>query len=332
MTALQSYLFAWLFFLGLSLGALANLMVHTLTHGRWGQPLRPPLIAAARLLWIVALLYLPLAFGVRELYPWAMQGAGERPAVWVNEPFFLVRSALYLLVWCALSFAWLRAERRSLESARRVSAAGLLVYAVTISLAGFDWIVTLDQHWRSSGFGLVLGLGQMLAGAAFGVAVAARSAPFVPNEALRFRFHDLGNILLTYVLFWAYLAFTQFLIIWAEDLPNEILWYLPRMQTSWMWLGIFLVIFHFFVPLVILLSRAGKRSTVFLGWLAAALLLAHLGDTYWLVIPNFRRDGIDVAWTDFAAFVAIGAVWSIGWVWYSAHRALPAALETRADG
>lgn len=296
---LRSYLFAWLFALGLSLGALANLMVHALTGGRWGEALRPALVAATRMLPLVALLYIPLLFGHRLLYP----SSGE----W----FFVVRTVAYLAGWNLLAAFWLRAQQHG--GAAGVSAGGLVLYAFTISIAAFDWIVALEPAWYSSGFGLVVGVGQMLAGAAFGVAAAffLKSGP--QGEAARACFHDLGNLLLMYVLTWAYLAFTQFLIIWAENLPREISWYVPRLQTSWFWLGAALVAFHFFVPLAILLSRAAKRSPRFLAVLAGGLVIAHLADVFWLVLPGFRRDGFSLAWTDLAALAGIGALWGAVW-------------------
>jgi hypothetical protein len=329
---LRSYLVAWLAVLGLSLGALANLMVHTLTGGRWGEPLRPPLVAAARLLPLVAALYLPLLFGYRHLYPWAADpAAAEHAPWWLNAPFFLVRSIGYLGIWSLLAHLWLRADRRG--AAQGISAAGLIAYTFTVSLAAYDWIVSLAREWYSSGFGLVVGVEQMLAGAAFGVAAAALSVRGrAVDEALRLRFHDLGNVLLMYVLTWAYLAFTQFLIIWAENLPREISWYVPRLQTSWYWLGAALVAFNFFLPLLILLSRAAKRSPLFLGGLAAALLVVHAADVLWMAAPSFRPEGFSLRWTDLAAFAGVAAVWGSGWRRAFRNPPARAAKEDRAYG
>src|SRR5581483_9436916 len=182
-------------------------------------------------------------------------------------------------------------------------------------LAAYDWIVSLTPGWASSGFGLVVGVGQMLAGAAFGVA-AFSFGPALPtpeNEETRARCHDLGNILLMYVMTWAYLAFTQFLIIWAENLPREIAWYVPRLQTGWWTLGAFLVAFQFFVTFLILLSRGAKRAPRLLGGLAAALLAVYVANVFWLVLPAFRPDGLEVSWTDLAALVAVAAVYGALW-------------------
>jgi len=323
MTALlQSYLFAWLFLLAISLGSMANLMVHSLTGGRWGEPVRPAWIAATRLLPLVAILFVPVLLGIARLYPWVAS-----PGAYLNVPFFVARAIAYLAAWIVLGAAFLRADRATVDpasggspGARRIAAGGLIVYALTVSLAAVDWIASLTPHWYSSAFGLVFATGQMLAGAAFGVAVASGSfGPLarVPRPALveptRQRFHDLGNLLLMYVLTWAYLAYTQFLIIWSENLPHEIHWYVPRVQTGWAALGIFLVAFHFFLPLLILLSRAAKRSPALLGAIATGLLAAHLADAFWLVVPTFRSGGFAVSWTDLLALAVLGIAW--GWAW-----------------
>jgi hypothetical protein len=322
---LRSYLFAWLFLLAIALGSFANLMVHSLTGGRWGETVRPAWIAATRLIPLVAVLFLPILVGVEKVYPWAAE-----PGKYLNLPFWVGRSIVWLVAWVVLSTAFLRADRATVDpasgaspGARRIAAFGLIVYALTVSLAAVDWIASLTPKWYSSTFGLVVGTGQMLAGAAFGVVAAAFVAAPADDEPTRLRFHDLGNILLMYVLTWAYLAYTQFLVIWSENLPHEIHWYVPRVQTGWAGLGIFLIAFHFFLPLLILLSRAAKRAPALLGAIALGLLAAHLAEAFWLVVPTFRPDGFAIAWTDVAAIVVLGALgW---WAWRRTVRHVGAA-------
>ena len=298
--ALHSYLAAWLFVLALSLGSMANLMVHQLTGGRWGEPVLPAWAAASRLMPLVALAALPILVGAQWIFPWV-----HEPGRWLNLPFFEARSVAYLVILSAL--AWLAPRRPG------IAAPGLLAYALTMTLASFDWIASLTPHWYSSGFGLVVGTGQMLAGAAFGVAVAGRAWGGREDEGTRLRFNDLGNLLLMYVLTWAYLAYTQYLVIWSENLPHEIHWYVSRTQTGWAGLGIFLIAFHFFVPLLILLSRAAKRAPRIAGAIALALLVAHFGDVYWLVMPSVRPDGVSVAWSDPVALALVAGAWWALW-------------------
>ena len=157
------------------------------------------------------------------------------------------------------------------------------------------------------------GAGQMLGAMALAIASAGLREREAPAEGARERYHDLGNLLLMYVMVWAYLAYTQFLIVWAADLPREIAWYLPRVQTDWKALGVFLIVFHFFVPVAILLSRDAKRSPAVLGSVAAAVLAAHAADVYWLVAPSLRPHGFAFAWTDPLALLVFGALWLFAW-------------------
>ncbi|HEX6633824.1 MAG TPA: hypothetical protein VF038_07630 [Usitatibacter sp.] len=328
---LRSYLFAWIFLLGISLGSMANLMVHALTGGRWGEPVRPAWLAATRLIPALAILFLPILVGAKLVYPWV-----DDPGRYLNLPFWIGRSIAWLVAWVVLSMAFLRADRATVHpagggspGARRVAAIGLIVYALTASLAAVDWIASLTPHWYSSTFGLLIGTGQMLAGAAFGVAAAAFAARPADDEATRLRFHDLGNLLLMYVLTWAYLAYTQFLVIWSENLPHEIHWYVPRVQTGWAALGIFLIVFHFSLPLLILLSRAAKRAPKLLGTIAVGLLVANLADAFWLVIPTFRPRGFAVSWSDVLAIVVLCALWAAAWR-RAVSRVRPALASTQA--
>jgi hypothetical protein len=290
----SSYLFAWLLFLGLALGGMANLMLHNLTGGNWGVAVRPTFIAAARLVPLAALLGIPVLIGMRHLYPIAEGG-------WFSAPFFVVRSVLYLVVWSAFGLFL----RRSIAG----SAIGLIVYVFSMSLAATDWIASLVPQWYSTGFGLVVAIGQMLGAMALAVAHVGlrRSSGSVPE------FNDLGNLLLMYVMTWAYLAFMQFLIIWVGNLPREIAWYVPRLQTGWVALGVILVVFHFFAPLAILLFRSAKRSALFLGSLAAALLAVHVIDVYWLVAPSVRPLGFHVSVLDVLALAAAAVLWWFTW-------------------
>lgn len=337
--ALQSYLFVWWFLLGLPLGSMAILMAHNLTGGGWGELLRPVLERTAALLPLVLLLAAPLFFGIHELYAWSRAAeAGADPllrakAWYLSLDFFLARNALYFVVWLVLG-GWLRrmsfargpdAPVAKRERLRALSAIGLLVYGASVTFAAIDWIMSLTPQWYSTTFGLLAGIGQAMGAFAWAIAVTAyRERHAVKPRAdlpstgetdhrrpgdLPGVFQDLGNLLLMFVMTWAYLAFTQYLIIWAEDLPNEIAWYLPRVKTSWHVVALFLVAFHFALPFLVLLSRRAKRAPRALGLLAAMLLVAHLVDAYWLVAPTFRPEGVALAWSDVPAVAALGGLW-----------------------
>lgn len=281
---LQAWLVAWLFVLGISLGAMANLMVLALTSRTWAAPAVPAWIAAARALPWIALGFIPVALGHALVYPWA-----DRPTAWLNAPAFVARSIAYLVAWIVVSGGFLRAFERGRGGGW--AAFGLIVYGVTISLAAFDWIASLMPGWASSGFGLVVATGQMLAAAAYAVTRSGYAIPVPADATVRRGFHDLGNLLLMYVLTWAYLAYTQFLVIWSENLPREISWYVPRLQPGWSAVALAIVVLHFALPFAILLSRRAKRAPRFLAAVAALLLAANLLQTAWLVVPSIAGAG-----------------------------------------
>ncbi|HEX7128531.1 MAG TPA: hypothetical protein VF217_00515, partial [Rhodanobacteraceae bacterium] len=301
---LLSYLFAFFFFTGLSLGSLALLMVHALTGGAWGWYIRAPLLAAARTLPLMALALIPILVCVHTLYVWS------QPAAWAHDPvlrqqrwylataFFVIRSVAYFVLW----IGWLVAFTRNLDDplrAPRWAASGLIVYALTTLTASVDWVVSLTPHWHSSTFGMMVGTGWILVAMAFAVAMASRAHD--PGDAATSALHDLGGLLMALVLAWSYLAFMQYLTIWIADLPDETAWYIPRTLTTWKYLAWFLIAFHFLVPFVLLLSRGAKRHRTWMRNLAAMLVIAALADAFWLVVPSFRAHGFDLRWSDLLA-------------------------------
>jgi len=301
---LASYLAAWWFVTGTLLGGLANVWLHQLTGGAWGETIRAPLLRAARWLPLACLLFLPLLAGMHLLYPWS-GGAALRPDTpfrrwWLDDTFFTLRSIACLLCWSLLAWIETRARRRSAGRA----AACLLAYGVSVGLAATDWIMSLQPEWYSSVFGWLAGTGQMLSGMALALLL-------IDRHAARARLPDLGNLLLMYVLTWAYLAYVQFLIIWTADLPREIAWYLRRGAPGWQALAWTLLALHGAGPVAILLSRHAKRAPRLLGALAAVLLAAHLLDCWWLVLPSV--DGITRHWLWLAPLMA-AAFGALAWL------------------
>jgi hypothetical protein len=306
-----SYLFTWLFVLGICLGSVALVIVHDLTGGGWGQAGRPVLQAALRMLPATALLAIPLLFKLPDLFSW-MRAAGatreEGVAWYLNVPFFCVRAAVYFGIW--LWLARLLRDDRPAQADRRqlVASSGFVLYAATTTFAAVDWMMSLTPRWHSTEFGLLIGVGQVmsaLCAAIIGAALLDRRL----DEDRRRRFHDLGKLLLALVLLWAYLTLMQFLIIWIEDLPDDITWYLPRMRTSWSGLGLFVVVGQFVLPFLVLLSRDAKRRPPVLGAVAALVLFACLADSFWLIVPTFRPGGFEIRWNDLFALLAVGGVW-----------------------
>ncbi len=312
---LLSYLFAFLFFTGLAIGSLALIMVHVLSGGAWGELLRHPLLAAARTLPLQALLVVPILLDLPDLYAWAKPDASAHDPLlhdqsWYLAPtFFVARSIIYFVLWIA--FLWMiGASTRDPGRTRalpRIASGGLILYALTSLFAATDWAMSLLPHWHSSTFGLMVATGWMLAAAALAIlcALVWSSARVATADLL----HDLGNLLLMYVLAWSYLAFMQYLTVWIADLPAETSWYIPRTLSSWRALAIFLIVFHFAVPFTVLLSRQAKRRALWLAGIAALLLVANLADAFWLVVPTFRPRGFAIGASDLLASLGMGALW-----------------------
>lgn len=310
-----SWLFAFFFFTGLSVGSLALLMTHSLTGGAWGYCIRAPLLAAARLLPLMAVAAIPVLVEMRVLYPWtaaAPTAQAQAQSWYLADTFFIVRTVVYFAVW----IGWLIAFTRNMDDrviARRIAAPGLIVFALTSLLAATDWAISLMPHWHSSIFGMMVGTGWMLVACAFATAAVAWTR--VENELVTPGvLHDLGNLLLMFVLAWSYLAFMQYLTVWIADLPDENAWYIPRTLTSWRYLAWFLIAFNFALPLAVLLSRAAKRHHAWLRAIAVMLIVANLADAFWLIVPGFRAGGFALRWTDLCAPVGIGALWWCGWM------------------
>ena len=320
-SAFQSYLFVWWFLLGLPLGSMMILMVHTLTGGDWGELIRPSLEAALKLLPASLALAVPLLFGLPALYAWARSSdVAENPllqakAWYLATDFFLLRTAVIFAIWLTLAYllrrwsaaSFLDADARDARRLRATSAIGLLLYGVTVTVAAVDWIMSLTPQWYSTAFGLLVGVGWPLSALALAIIVTAASAAN-PRERSPDVFQDLGKLLLMFVMTWTYLAYMQYLIVWAEDLPHEISWYLPRQQTDWRAVVWFLIVFHFALPFLMLLSRRAKRSASALMVIAVVLLFAHFVDAFWLVVPSLRPAGFSLAWSDLPAVLFMGGV------------------------
>ena len=335
---LQSYLMAYMFVLGIALGCLALGMVHQLSGGAWGVVIRRPIGAAARTLPLLTLLFLPIALGMRHLYVWtdaslvAHDEVLQHKHVYLNVPFFLIRAAIYFAVWNALSYflnAWSleqdeTGDPRIARRMQRLSAGGLLAYGLTITFASFDWLMSLEPHWFSTIYGVLILGGQGLSALAFLIAVLVwlSRRPPLDDIIAPEHFHDLGNLMLAFVMLWAYFAFSQYLIIWSGNLPEEIAWYLHRLQTGWRFVGLSLVLFHFVAPFCLLLSRVVKRQAQMIVKVALGVLIVRLVDLFWLIAPEFHTAGVWVSWLDVVLPLSLTAIWLGYFVWQLRGRAI----------
>jgi hypothetical protein len=326
----QSYLFAYIFWLELSMGSLGLVLLHYLMGGRWGIFIRRTAEAAARNIWLLAVLFIPVILGVRYIYPWAQpevvaaDAVLQHRAAYLNLPFFLVRSAIYFLVWIVLVMRLTRwsstpeytADPEMVSRLQRRSAFGLILFGLTMSFAAVDWIKSIDPHWYSSIYPLLIIVGQVLGGLALALvltpAFSARTilAKFLTPGLYR----DLGAILLSAVLVWAYIAFSQYIIIWGANLPHEVTWFLDRSQ-GWMFVILVVITVQFVLPFMVLLSLRAKRNPKILAGLSAVILMMRLLDNFWQVKPTFSPGIVSVHWMDLLAPLALGGLWLAAFAW-----------------
>ena len=320
-----SYLFGCLFWLQLSLGCFLLTMIHYLTGGRWGFPTRRFLEAGFMVLPLLLLLFVPIFLGLHQLYPWA------RPAevaadttlrqrhVYLNSWAYIARVVFFMGVW--IGMAWLlrkwslqqdaTEEALPTRKARTLSGAGIVIYGLLATFAHVDWIMSLEKHWYSTMFAVIVVIGQILVALAFSVVMLTlfRKQEPLSEVVNRTQYHQLGNLLLAFVMFWTYVSFGQLLIIYSGDLPHELDWYLHRIATTWKAVVIALGVFHFFVPFYLLLFRAVKKHVGPLTAVAATLFVFHIVSVYWMIMPTFHSAGIRLSWLDFAAPIGIGGLW-----------------------
>ena len=344
----HSYLVAFLYWLGIGLGCLGILMVYHLTGGSWGVAVRRLLEAGTSTLPVMAVLFVPLAFGLHHIYEWThtetvmADPVLSKKVAYLNVPFFLVRAAIYFAIWNAIAhllYWWSGKQDRTGDPAlivrmRKLSGAGLVLFGLAVTFAAFDWVMSLEPHWLSTIFGLLFLAGHGLSAMAFVIVMAyllARRELFgrvlVPTVL-----NDLGNLLLAFVMIWAYLSFSQLLIIWSGNLPEEIPWYLHRISGGWRFVAIALAIFHFAVPFLVLLGRGNKRQLRRLAMLAAAILVMRMVDIFYLVVPEFSNHHLSVHWLDLAAMAGVGGIWLTAFLWRLPQRPLLAPNDPELEG
>jgi hypothetical protein len=348
----HAYLMAYLFWLGIALGGLAIVMLHHLVGGTWGALIQRILEAATRTLPLMVLLFLPLLFGLRHLYSWAQPEVVasdvilQHKSAYLNVPFFILRAVFYFLVWSVLAYflnRWSQQHERLHEQPvqlrvrrrlRRLSAPGLGIYALTLTFASIDWVMSLEPHWYSTLYGLVFLVGQVLSSLTFAIVVLALLLSIDPitRVATPDLFHDLGNLLLAFIMLWAYLSFSQFLIIWSGNLAEEIPWYLHRTRGGWDIMSVFLILLHFALPFVLLLSRGTKRQARSLARVAAVVLCLHLIDLFWLVMPARHPANLFIHWLDLVTPIGVGGLWLAVFIHHLTSRSLIPLEDRRLQG
>jgi hypothetical protein len=337
----RSYLLAWEFWNNVALGCLALLMMQHLTGGRWAFVIRRPLEAATRVLWLTALLGIPwLIWGIPRLYLWGNATARAHDehlahSVWLTAHGVVFRYCVYFAAWLALSIFLNKYSARQDRIAdiivkrrlENVSGPGLVIYLLTATFSSIDWLMSLDPHWGSTMYGFILIAGQALVAVCFMIAVLVILVKSPPMNSLVHpqQFHDLGKLVLTFLMLWAYFSFSQYLLVWAGNLPDEINWYLHRLHGNWWWVGLALILLHFALPFALLLSRDLKRAARPLVLLAAFVIVMRWVDLFWLVAPNplpLRPHGTTFSWQDILLTLGIGGIWLALFFWELGKRPL----------
>jgi hypothetical protein len=332
----RSYLMGYLFWIGLPLGAMALIMVQYLTGGAWGVVSRRPLESAMRTLPVLAVLFVPILIGIPWLYGWAhadvvaADAAVRHRQVYMNPLAFIGRAVIYFAIWlivARLLTKWSDDEDRHgnrLHQLAFISAPGLIVYTFTMTFASVDWAQSLVNNWSSTIWGFLFIVGQALTAMSFAIVVLALLARRAPMSGVvnPRHFHDLGKLLFMFVMLWAYLAFSQLLIVWSGNLTHEIPWYLPGFKTSWSWIGGSLIYLQFLVPFLLLLSRDIKRKPAVLCSVVGIIIGMRFVDLFWIVMPSLHPAGVQVHWLNFSLPLAIGGVWIAAYLWDLLRRPL----------
>ena len=330
--ALRSWLLGFIFWGGIGIGGIGVLQLQYMTGGAWGVVLRRILEACSRTLPILFVLFLPIMFGITYVYAWTH--LGYEKIIQDRQPYlsiewWIFRAVLYFILLGVMMFLlnkWsleqdkansFEESRALLDKSSRFSGPATVFFVLVVSFAAIDWMLSLDPHWYSTMWGLLFVAGWGLSCFSFSVVILAWLSDKAPMNRVvgKRHFHDIGKLMLAFTMLWAYLNFSQYLIIWSGNIPDETKWYVPRIQGTWGFIGLSLIILHFAFPFLVLLSRDIKRNAKWLATLAVFILVMRLVDMYYLIGPsptigsNAEEVGFHLNWMDFVAPVAVGGIW-----------------------
>jgi hypothetical protein len=332
----RAYLIGWTFWTGIAIGSLALLMLQHMTGGGWGLVIRRVLEAATRTLPFMAVLFIPIILGSHSLYEWTNhEEVAQHPAVqfkagYLNLPFFTIRTVVYFGVWIVLAYFLNRwsllqdrtAEVRYTKRMRMLSGPGMIALIFAVTFASVDWYMSLEPEWFSTIYGFIFVAAWALSALAFVIAAMANLSADEPMRRIvaPLHFHDLGKLLLALVMLWAYFAFSQFLIIWSGNLPEEIVWYTHRIHAAWGFLIVTIGILHFAAPFLFLLSRDLKRNPRKLVLIAMLIIVMRAVDLIWMLAPAFGHS----RWVlvDVVALLGFGGLWLALFTWQLGKRPL----------
>ena len=341
--AYSSYLFAYTYWVGISVASLLLLTIFHAVKARWMVVLRRAVETMSLTLPLFIVLFIPVALGMKHLFVWVAPPSTlskealhllQHKQPYLNVPFFLARAGGYFALWTLVGHflhRWstqqdLTGDVKLTVKQRILGTSSIPFIALAMTFAAFDWLMSLDPLWFSTIFGTYYFAGAFVS--AISILIIASTYGQTTNLFGRLvslaQFHSLGKLLLAFTAFWAYIAFSQFMLIWVANLPEETPWFILRTQGGWFPVAIFLVVGHFLIPFFILLSQSLKLQPRRLAWVAIWILFAHAVDTYWMVMPVFSPGGPSLHPLDLAAFLGIGGLTIAFGIWrHQGHYSVP---------
>ena len=335
----QSYLVAYIFWLTFALGGLFYTLVNNLFGSQWNIVMRRINEAAMYSFPLLAILFIPIIFGMHDLYHWTHEEVVENDPIllaksgYLNTTFFVIRAVVYFAIWFVLSRILYKMSLKQdsephddiILNMRRFSAPGMILFALSLTFASFDWLMSLEPHWYSTIYGLYIFAGSFLAilSLVIIVGINLRNKGILSEEITTEHYHDLGKLVFSFLIFWGYMGFSQYFLMWYANIPEETVWYLDRWENSWNIITMLLVVGHFTVPFVILLIRATKRKLSLLKIIAIWVIIMHAFDIFWLVIPTFSKK-LEFSWMELTLILGIGGIfiWNF-WNNFTSHPVIP---------
>lgn len=336
----HSYLVAFVFWMTIALGGLFFVMLHHLVNANWSIVIRRFGECLMMTIPFMVILFIPILFGIKELFHWmdpqvvASDHLLQGKSGYLNTPFFMIRALLYFCIWIALALMLNRLSLRQNDKAtfdqtrkaRIISAPGMIVFAITLTFASFDWLMSLDAHWYSTIFGVYIFAGSFLAMLALTTFIIIRlqSNNVLTTSITEEHYHDLGKLMFAFTIFWGYMAFSQYFLIWYGNIPEETIWFLHRWESSWKTISLIIVFGHFVVPFFILFPQVTKRNKPVMTIMTIWILTMHWVDIHWIVMPTLHHHGFHFSWLDATTVVGIGGIFLfIFWRLFTNHPLVP---------
>lgn len=335
----HSYLVAYVFWTSIGLGGLFFTLLNHLVGAEWSIVLRRISETIMVTLPVMIIFFIPLIFGFHDLYHWSHTEVVEADPIlkakagYLNPTFFIIRTVVYFTIWFifgrmlyTMSIKQDGGDQSNNERMRRISAPGMILFAFTCTYAAFDWLMSLQPHWFSTIFGVWYFAGGLLASLAFInlFAQILRKKNVLDNQITIEHYHDIGKLKFAFTIFWAYIAFSQFFLIWYANIPEETIFYLDRWEGSWQYVSLLLIFGHLMLPFLWLIPRATKRSLPAMAFIGVWLLLMHWVDMYWTVFPNLHEHGFELSWMDLTTMVGLGGffLWAL-WTRLASNALIP---------